>query len=93
MNGGRNTGYGGSSASKIKAALNPSKARVGSQSQIQSKYSAWSRTHQQSAQAINNLRSGDRQTMMALVTGYNVIKDPWGSYHNVIDRSAVTITF
>lgn len=93
MNGGRNTGYGGGNASKIKAALDPSKARVITDHQLSTKYSKWAKTHQQSAQVINRMNHGDQLSMMALVTGYNVIKSSYSGYHNVIDREAVTITF
>ena len=93
MNGGRNTGYGGGNASKIKAALDPSKARVITDHQLSTKYSKWAKTHQQSAQVINRMGRGDQLSMMALVTGYNVIKSSYSGYHNVIDREAVTITF
>ena len=93
MNGGRNTGYGGANASQIKAALNPNVARPISRSALQTKFNTWARSHPQSAQMINRLPSGDRLTLQALVTGYNVITDGYNSYHNIIDRSAVTITF
>lgn len=92
MNGGHNTGYGGGNASKIKAALDPSKARVITRQNLQQKFNTWAKTHPQSAQRINRLNHGDMLTMQALVLGYNVISSGHG-YHNVIDRSAVTITF
>ena len=92
MNGGRNTGYG---QMTMVGALNPATARVISTSQLQSKAQAFAASHPKFARAVGAYTGGsfgshnNNMAIYALAMGYNVISR--GSYHNVIDRSAVVI--
>ena len=91
MNGGRNTGYG---STTINAVLNPATARVITDTQLYNQAAAFSRTHPKFAAAIGKLSgsfSGGSNTMSiyAMAMGYNVIKNDYGTYYNVIDRKAI----
>ena len=91
MNGGGRTGYGNNTVSAV---LNPATARVISDTQLSRMARAFDRSHPQFARATggyNSSYSGGRNNMSvyAIVLGYNVISDGAGSYHNVIDRSAL----
>lgn len=82
MNGGGNTGYGGST---MNAVLSPN-ARVISYSTLMNKIPAWRQSHPQAARLIG--ATYNSESIYALCMGYNVIKGH-GGYHNVIDRSAI----
>ena len=92
MNGGSNTGYGGTT---MVGALNPATARVISTSQLSSKAQAFAASHPKFARAVGAFTGGsfgghnNNMAIYALAMGYNVIQR--GSYHNIIDRSAVVI--
>ena len=102
MNGGRSTGYGNTTMIKGKAykvetmiaALNPKTARVISDSQLARKAQAFAASHPKFARAVGSYNTSFRggknnMSIYALAMGYNVIQS--GSYHNVIDRSAVVV--
>lgn len=89
MNGGKNTGYGKTS---VTAVLNPTTARVITDTQLRVKAQQFARTHPQFARAAGAYSTTFRNNNMsiyALAMGYNVIKDSGSGYHNVIDRSAL----
>lgn len=89
MNGGGNTGYGGTTMTAI---LNPHTARIIDHSTLNGLASKFARQHPKFAQAVGGApRSGQggNLSIYALAMGYNVIRS--GSYHNVIDRSAVIV--
>ena len=87
MNGGHNTGYAGGTT--MVAVLNPKTAKPISRSTLRSQTARWSQSHPQFASAVGPF-SGSTMSIYALAQGYNVITDG-GSYHNVIDRSAIVI--
>ena len=92
MNGGRNTGYGGTTMTGV---LNPATAKVITTSQLAAKARAFAASHPKFARAVGAYTGGsfgshtDNTSIYALAMGYNVIQR--GSYHNIIDRSAVVI--
>ena len=85
QNGGRPTGYSGGTT--IIAALSP-KARVIDESTLMSRSRSWARSHPKAAAAIGAY-TRQNQSIYALAQGYNVIT--YGSYHNVIERSALVV--
>lgn len=90
MNGGGNTGY--ASGMTLNAVLNPKTARVITDHALRAKAAAFDKSHPAFAKATGGYRTSFRNNNMsvyALVLGYNVIKDASGSYHNIIDRSAL----
>lgn len=101
MNGGRHTGYGGSNLTR--AVLNPKTAKPIGYAQLSREWSSYSKTHPKTAKAVSMLKNGNTDSVKALILGYNVITssssgsgksfNQRGEYHNVIDRSAVVITF
>lgn len=91
MNGGRSTGYGNST---INAVLNPKTAKVITDNQLRTKARAFDRAHPQFARATGGFNDDynngkNNMSVYALVMGYNVIQEAGGSYHNIIDRSAL----
>lgn len=87
--GGRSTGYGNTTATAV---LNPATARVIDDRTLMSKAKAFSKSHPQFTRAVGAFSTSFRNNNMsiyALAMGYNVIKDHYGGYHNVIDRSAL----
>ncbi len=93
--GGANTGYGGLT---VNAVLDPSKARVISDTQLAQKAKAFAQTHPKFAKAVGGYVSsgskfrGNNMSIWALAMGYNVIYDGTNdssTYYNVIDRSAL----
>ena len=90
MNGGRNTGY-GNGATAI-AVLNPNTARVISKAQLKNEISTFIQKNPKFANAVSptqDYTSSTTLSIYALAMGYNVIKDGYGSYHNIIDRAAL----
>lgn len=97
MNGGGNTGYGNDT---IVGVLSPN-ARVISQTALQSKISAFNRSHPLFAQAMRSTTSAGwgsgELSVYALAMGYNVIADSSkpransDDRYNVIDRSALIV--
>lgn len=90
MNGGRNTGY--ASGMTVNAVLNPKTAKIITDSALKKKAAAFDRSHPQFAKATGGYKTSfynNNMSVYALAMGYNVIKDSTGSYHNVIDRSAL----
>lgn len=93
MNGGRGTGYGGTTMTAI---LNPQTARVVDYYDLQRKATAFAKSHPKFVQAVGGMPSrgaGGNMSVWALAMGYNVISGgPVSStYHNIIDRSAVIV--
>lgn len=89
MNGGRRTGYGGTTATAV---LNPATAKIITDRQLAIKARAFEQSHPQFARAVGSYDTSFKNNNMsiyALAMGYNVIKDATGGYHNVIDRSAL----
>lgn len=89
MAGGRNTGYGGTTATAV---LNPSTAKIITDTQLRTKAAAFAQSHPQFARAIGAYDTSfynNNMSIYALAMGYNVIKDSSSGYHNVIDRSAL----
>lgn len=87
--GGRSTGYGNTTATAV---LNPATARVIDDRTLATKARAFSQSHPQFTRAAGAYSTSFRNNNMsiyALAMGYNVIKDHYGGYHNVIDRSAL----
>lgn len=87
MNGGRNTGYGGTT---MVAVLNPKTAKPIDRATLRSQTARWSQSHPQFANAVGPFKNSNA-SIYALVQGYNVITDGMDDYHNVIDRSAIVI--
>jgi len=92
MTGGRNTGYGQTTAVAV---LNPATARVITDAQLSRMAHAFDQSHPQFARATGGYNTGysggrNNMSVYAVVMGYNVIKDAHGTYHNVIDRAALT---
>ena len=90
MNGGGSTGYGYGSRAKATAIGVLSKsAKVITDGALSSKAAQFRKTHPKTAAEIGGY---SRRTMSiyALAMGYNVIKG--GSYHNVIDRTALVLS-
>lgn len=89
MTGGRNTGYGGTTATAV---LNPNTARIITDRQLASQARAFAQSHPQFARAVGAYDTSfhnNNMSIYALALGYNVIKDSTSGYHNVIDRSAL----
>lgn len=86
MNGGRPTGY--NNGATCIGVLNPKTARPISDGQLRSRVSAFQRSHPKFSAAVGQY-SYDTMSIYALAMGYNVITA--GSYHNVIDRSAIVM--
>lgn len=92
QNGGNPTGYG---KKTVVAALDPSKARIITPSELNRKASAFAQSHPKFAKevgALNTSFSGGKNNMAiyALAMGYNVIWDAGGHGRtNVIDRSVL----
>lgn len=82
MNGGGNTGYGGTT---VQAVLNPKTAKIIQSSTLSSKIQAYRNAHPSVAKLI----PASNSSVYALLMGYNVIKG--SSYHNIIDRIALVI--
>lgn len=88
MNGGANTGYGGTT---VNAVLNPQTARVISDSKLGAMARAFDKAHPKFAKATggyNTRFNNNNKSIYAIVMGYNVIASN-GGYHNVIDRTAL----
>lgn len=86
MNGGRGTGYGSTGSKTAIAALNPATAKVISDTALRGRAAQFAQSHPQFARAVGSY-SSSTMSIYALAMGYNVIQS--GSYHNVIDRSAL----
>ena len=92
MNGGSNTGYGGTTATAV---LNPATAKVITDRQLATRARAFAQSHPQFAKAVgayNTSFYNNNMSIYALAMGYNVIADAYGgsnTYYNVIDRSAL----
>ncbi len=93
--GGASTGYGGLT---VNAVLNPSTARIISSGQLARKAAAFAQSHPKFAKAVGGYVGssakfrGNNMSIWALAMGYNVISDGssgYGTYYNVIDRSAL----
>lgn len=93
--GGANTGYGNLT---VNAVLNPATARMISSTQLARKAAAFAQSHPKFARAVGGFVSssskftGNNMSIWALAMGYNVITDGssgYGTYYNVIDRSAL----
>ena len=87
--GGRSTGYGNTTATAV---LNPATARVIDDRALALKAKAFSQSHPQFTRAVGSYSTSfhnNNMSIYALAMGYNVIKDHYGGYHNVIDRSAL----
>ena len=90
QNGGHSTGYGQHTAV---AALNPKTARIISTTRLRSEAQKFAQTHPKFAKAVGGFVgstqrwTNNNMSIWALAMGYNVIQE--GSYHNVIDRSAL----
>lgn len=96
MNGGVSTGYGGysSNSTTVVGVLNPKTAKIVTSSRLAKEAAAFDRSHPQFAKATGGYDSSfynNNMSIYATVLGYNVIKDSIGSYHNVIDRSALVL--
>lgn len=90
QNGGGNTGYG--NGKTVTAVLNPKTARIISSSDLAKKAAAFDKSHPKFAKATGGYSTSfynNNMSIYALVLGYNVIKESYGSYHNVIDRKAL----
>lgn len=90
MNGGRNTGY--ANGLTVNAVLNPKTARVITKSQLLTRARAFDRSHPQFARATGGVSTSfhnNNMSVYALAMGYNVIKDDYSGYHNVISRDAL----
>lgn len=86
MNGGHNTGYAGGATA---VGVLSKKANVISDgSTLRNKVASFQKTHPKFSKAVGPL-SSDTKSIYALAMGYNVIA--YGSYHNVIDRSALVM--
>ena len=85
MNGGGNTSYG---TGTMHAILNPATARVISDTALYNKYRSFAASHPKTVAALGPI-TNKNQSIYALAMGYNVISA--GTYHNVIDRSAVIV--
>ena len=79
-------GHGARSAYQFKAILN-NNAKIITQSNLHNKMRSMRRTHPQLVQYIS--RQSERDTILASMLGYNVIKN--GSYYTILDRSATTV--
>lgn len=88
MNGGHSTGYGYGRTVTSLAVLNPQKAHVVDGYTLHSKALTFAQSHPKFASAVGSY-STDTMSIYALAMGYNVIRA--GSYHNVIDRSALVM--
>lgn len=86
MNGGSRTGYGSGNTVTALAVLNPATAKVIDHSALNSRVSSFARSHPKFAAAVGAYNSHN-MSIYALAMGYNVIR--YGSYNNVIDRSAL----
>lgn len=93
--GGANTGYGGLT---VNAVLDPSKARIISDTQLAQKAKTFAQTHPKFAKAVGGYVNsgskfkGNNMSIWALAMGYNVIYDGTNNsstYFNVIDRSVL----
>ena len=94
--GGSSTGYGGKvGVATAQAVLNPATAKVISLSQLRSRAAAFAQTHPKFNRAVGGFTTafrGNNMSVWALAMGYNVISDGgsgYGTYYNVIDRSAL----
>ena len=87
MNGGQATNYAPGGVTAV-AVLNPQTARVISLNNLQRAASAFDRAHPKFAKASGGF-THKNWSIYAIAMGYNVIKSDYGSYHNVIDRSAL----
>ena len=89
MNGGRNTGYGyGSRKDATCIGVLSKNAKVVDDRTLRTKVAQFQKTHPKTAAAIGHY-STSNMSIYALSMGYNVIKG--GSYHNVIDRTALVM--
>ena len=73
------------------AVLNPKTARVIDYNTLYKSMSAYNAAHPKVARALGGFGSGERESIYALLMGYNVISETSGKYgyHNVIDRTAL----
>lgn len=74
------------------AVLNPSTAKVITDTQLRQRAAAFSQSHPQFTRAVGPYSTSfhnNNMSIYALAMGYNVIKDSGSGYHNVIDRSAL----
>lgn len=88
-NGGRPTGYGRGNSVTMLAVLGKN-AKPITKGQLQTQTQQWIKSHPKFAQAVGSF-SNSNASIYALAQGYNVITDGMGSYHNVIDRSALVV--
>jgi hypothetical protein len=88
-NGGKPTGYGRGNSQTMIAVLS-NKAKPITKSQLQTQTQQWIQSHPKFAKAVGSFNNSNA-SIYALAQGYNVITDSFGSYHNVIDRSALVI--
>ena len=87
MNGGRATGYGRGPTATAIGVLSKN-AKVVDDYTLRRKVSQFQQTHPKTAAAIGHY-STQNMSIYALALGYNVISG--GSYHNVIDRTALVM--
>lgn len=85
MNGGRPTGYNGRQT--MIAVLSPT-AKTIDKYQLSRQTTQWAKSHPNFAKAVGPF-SNSNASIYALAQGYNVITG--GSYHNVIDRTAIVM--
>lgn len=88
MNGGSSTGYGSGSRKATCIGVLSKNAKVVDDSSLRGLVSSWQRSHPKAAKQIGSY-STSNMSIYALCMGYNVIKS--GSYHNVIDRTALVM--
>lgn len=86
QNGGRPTGY--SNGATAIAVLSKTRARVIQEHTLMNRVSSWSKSHPKFARAVGPVRTSN-MSIYALAMGYNTIQ--FGSYHNVIDRTALVM--
>ena len=88
MNGGRPTGYGSGRNSATCIGVLSKNARIVSDSALPAKARAFAASHPKFARAVGSY-STNTMSIYALAMGYNVIQN--GSYHNIIDRTALVM--
>lgn len=87
-NGGKPTGYNNNGATMI--GVLSKNAKPISRQQLRAQTANWVQKHPQFARSVGQF-SSSTMSIYALAQGYNVITDGMGSYHNVIDRSAIVL--
>ena len=88
MNGGFPTGYARGGGETLIGVLSKT-AKPISENQLYRATAQWVQSHPKFARAVGSINSSN-ESIYALAQGYNVITDG-GSYHNVIDRSALVL--